>query len=125
MAATSAPRPQAQVLHNAKNASLADLVPKPTAVNGTTPADATDQLASLQASAVDIGFWTCSAGEFATARHGVNELILVLEGSGTLISEAGERTDHVAGDVVLIPDGWSGTWQIHEQFTKQYITVAI
>lgn len=125
MSAESLVMPRVLVLRNAEHASLAELVLKPTAVEGTTPSDATDNVISLDASKVDIGFWACSPGIFTTARQGVNEVILVLEGSGTLVSDLGERIDHAVGDVVLIPDGWSGTWEIHEQFKKQYITVAV
>ena len=117
--------PQVRVLRNVENASLAELVLKPTALDGTTPSDATDNAITLDASKVDIGFWACSPGTFKTARQGVNEVILVLEGSGTLVSDAGERVGHQAGDVVLIPNGWSGSWEIHEQFKKQYITMAV
>lgn len=124
MGAGTTTLPRVQVLRNAENASLAELVLKPTALQGTTPSDATDNLVTLDAGKVDIGFWACSPGVFKTARQGVNEVILVLEGSGTLVSDQGERVDHGVGDVVLIPDGWSGRWEIHEQFKKQYVTVS-
>ncbi len=105
--------------------SFADLVPKPTAIDGTQPKDAAVSVLTLNASSVDLGFWECSPGSFTTARQGVNEVIFVLEGKGTLVSDAGERLDHKAGDMVLIPNGWSGVWEIHEHFKKQYITVAV
>jgi len=35
-----------------------------------------------------------------------------------------ERVDHQAGDLVLIPNGWSGVWEIHGHFKKQYVTIA-
>ncbi|WP_434058848.1 cupin domain-containing protein [Escherichia coli] len=41
-----------------------------------------------------------------------------------MVSDTGERVDHKAGDMVLIPNGWSGTWEIHEHFKKQYITIS-
>ncbi|WP_170184065.1 cupin domain-containing protein [Glutamicibacter uratoxydans] len=117
--------PQARVLRNVENASLAQLVLKPTAVNGTEPSDAVDNVATMDASKIDLGFWACSPGVFKTARTGVNEIILVLQGSGTLVSDQGERVDHSVGDLVLIPDGWSGFWEIHEHFKKHYVTVAV
>ncbi|NQD41486.1 DUF861 domain-containing protein [Glutamicibacter halophytocola] len=117
--------PKVQILRNAENANLADLLPKPTALEGSAPSDATDNAITLQASRVDIGFWACSPGVFTTSRQGVNEVILVLEGSGTLVSDLGHRVEHRAGDMVLIPNGWSGAWEIHEKFKKQYITMAV
>jgi uncharacterized protein len=52
-------------------------------------------------------------------------VILVLEGRGTLISDTGERVAHKADDLVLIPNGWSGVWEIHEHFRKQYISISV
>jgi len=118
------PYPQVKVLRSLDTLSFAELVLKPTAVNGTAPKDATDSTFGTQASRVDLGFWQCSPGSFTTSRNGVNEVILVLEGKATLVSDGGERVDHQAGDMVLIPDGWSGVWEIHEQFKKQYISIS-
>ncbi len=125
MSAETSTMPQVQILSSVGTAQLADLVLKPTALNGTTPSDATDNAITLNAGTVDIGFWACSPGTFKTARNGVNEVILVLEGSGTLVADTGERVDHAVGDMVLIPNGWSGVWEIHEQFKKQYITLSV
>ncbi|EMY33014.1 hypothetical protein D477_017102 [Arthrobacter crystallopoietes BAB-32] len=116
---------QAKVLRSLDTLSLADLVLKPNAANGTAPKDAADSAFSVSASNVDLGFWECSPGSFRTARDGVNEVILVLEGKGTLVSDTGERVDHQTGDLVLIPNGWSGLWEIHEHFKKQYITMTV
>lgn len=115
--------PQIRVLRSLDSLPFAELVLKPTAINGTVPKDATDNALTIKASGVDIGFWECSPGTFKTARKGVNEVILVLEGKATLVSATGERVDHKTGDMLLIPDGWSGVWEIHEHFRKQYITI--
>lgn len=119
------PNAQATLLRSLDALSLSAPVAKPTAVNGTSPADATDSVSSLAASSVDLGFWECSPGSFKTARNGVNEVVLILEGSGTLVSDTGDRLDHKAGDLVLLPDGWSGVWEIHEQFRKYYVTMSV
>ena len=111
---------QARVLRSLDTLSFGELVLKPTAVGDTAPKDATDSAFTATASTVDLGFWEC----FTTARHGVNEVILVLEGKATLVSDTGERLDHEAGDMVLIPNGWSGVWEIHEHFRKQYISIS-
>ena len=116
---------QATVLRSIDALTFPELVAKATAVNGTSPADASDNAFSVAASNVDLGFWECSPGSFATSRIGVNEVVLILEGSGTLVSESGDRVDHKVGDLVLIPDGWKGVWEIHEQFRKYYATIAV
>ena len=119
------PNAQVKVLRSLDTLSFAELALKPTAIDGTEPKDATDNAFSVEASSVDLGFWECSPGSFKTARNGVNEVILVLEGKATLVSDTGERVDHKAGDMLLIPNGWSGVWEIHEHFRKQYITIAV
>ena len=116
---------EAQILRSLSTLSFPDLVEKATAVNGSKPKDATDNALTINASLVDLGFWECSPGSFKTARNGVNEVIFVLEGKGTLVSDTGERVDHKAGDIVLIPNGWSGVWEIHEHFKKQYVSMSV
>jgi uncharacterized cupin superfamily protein len=116
---------EAKVLRSLGTLSFPDLVVKTTALNGTVPKDATDNALTLQASNVDLGFWECSPGSFRTARDGVDEVILVLEGKGALVSDSGDRVHHEAGDMVLIPNGWSGVWEIHEHFKKQYISISV
>ena len=116
---------KAEVLRSLETLTFAELLPKATAINGSEPKDATDNALELNASNVSLGFWECSPGSFKTSRDGVNEVILVLEGRGTLISDTGERVDHKAGDLVLIPNGWSGVWEIHEHFRKQYISMSV
>ena len=116
--------PQVEVLRSVDSLSFPALALKSTAINGTEPKDATDNALTVKASRVDLGFWECSPGTFKTARDGVNEVILVLEGRATLVSDTGERVDHKAGDMVLIPNGWSGAWEIHEHFKKHYITIS-
>jgi len=116
---------RAEILRSLETLSFAELVLKPTAINGTEPRDATDSALTFKASNVNLGFWECSPGSFKTARDGVNEVVLVLEGKGTLVSDTGERVEHKAGDMVLIPNGWSGVWEIHEHFKKQYISISL
>jgi uncharacterized cupin superfamily protein len=116
---------QAEILRSLETLSFAELVLKPTAINGTEPRDATDSALTVKASNVNLGFWECSPGSFKTARDGVNEVVLVLEGKGTLVSDTGERVEHKAGDMVLIPNGWRGVWEIHEHFKKQYISISV
>ncbi|MFJ6313569.1 cupin domain-containing protein [Pseudarthrobacter oxydans] len=115
---------QAKVIRTMSGLSFHELTIKDTAINGTEPKDATDCAFAAAASKVNLGFWECSPGVFKTARDGVNEVILVLEGKGTLVSDAGDRLDHEAGDMVLIPNGWRGAREIHEQFKKQYILIS-
>lgn len=116
--------PHAKLLRSVNGLSFDELIIKHTAIKGTEPKDATDCAFTTAASKVNLGFWECSPGIFKTTRDKVHEVILVLEGKGTLVSDTGERLDHEAGDMVLIPAGWSGAWEIHKQFKKQYILIS-
>jgi uncharacterized cupin superfamily protein len=40
-----------------------------------------------------------------------DEFIHILEGELILVSDAGEQTEYSAGDWVMMPKGWSGTWE--------------
>lgn len=116
---------QARILRSLEALEFPPLVAKPTAIEGTSPCDATDEVLSIPASNVDLGFWECSPGSFRTAREDVNEVVLILEGSGTLVADDGTRLDHRAGDLVLIPNGWSGIWEVHEHLRKYYSVYSV
>ena len=45
------------------------------------------------------------------ADYGVDEFMYFLEGGVTLISVDGKRTEVGAGEAVVIPKGWRGTWE--------------
>lgn len=116
---------QARLLNSLNSLEFPPLAVKPTAVDDTSPSDASVGSLNIAASNADLGFWQCSPGSFKTARDGVNEVVLILEGRGTLISDSGERLDHQAGDLVLIPNGWSGVWEIHEHLKKYYAVYTV
>ena len=55
-----------------------------------------------------------------TEPYGVNEYMHFLEGSVTLTSTDGTVTEVNAGDSVVIPADWTGTWDT-EGYTKIYV----
>jgi len=71
-------------------------------------------------SGAEAGVWECMAG----SRHftyETNELVTVLAGSMTVTPDGDEPIEIEAGDVVLFPAGWSGSWEIHETLRKVYV----
>ncbi|MDX6717664.1 MAG: uncharacterized protein QOH30_4222 [Baekduia sp.] len=68
------------------------------------------------------GVWRCTPGPSRWDFTDVAEFIHVLEGSMTVTRDGGEATAAKAGDVVVFPKGWAGTWEIHETLTKAYVT---
>ena len=55
-----------------------------------------------------------------TKAYGVNEYMHFLEGGVTLTSSDGTVTEVTAGDSVIIPAEWTGTWDT-EGYTKIYV----
>jgi len=55
-----------------------------------------------------------------TKAYGVNEYMHFLEGGVTLTSSDGTVTEVKAGDSVIIPAEWTGTWDT-EGYTKIYV----
>jgi uncharacterized protein len=47
----------------------------------------------------------------------------VLSGSATLVGEDGQRVELAGGSTIVLPDGWKGTWEIHETLRKTYVII--
>lgn len=62
--------------------------------------------------------WECTPGEFASRRVGLNELCLFLAGSLEVEDSDGSVRVLSPGDVLILQDGWSGTWRILETVRK-------
>ena len=50
-----------------------------------------------------------------------DEYVLVLEGSVVLISTEGVRQEYQTGDQFLVPQGWTGTWEMPNRFRELII----
>ena len=75
------------------------------------PRDATRPLASDGGLAS--GSWWCSAGGWPSPNlRPTSEMFYVLSGHGMLTNRDGTRACFGPGDVVVLPKGWSGRWDI-------------
>jgi uncharacterized protein len=70
-------------------------------------------------SGAESGIWECTPGPSRWELE-TNELVHVLSGSMTVTADRAEPIEVGAGDVVMFPRGWSGTWEIHETLRKVY-----
>jgi uncharacterized cupin superfamily protein len=70
-----------------------------------------------------IGVWSCSPGRFPSSREGRDELAFILSGRAVILSDAGDSMEVGQGDALLLPDGWSGFWDISETVTKLYVNL--
>ncbi|MBT2231048.1 DUF861 domain-containing protein [Nonomuraea sp. NEAU-A123] len=47
----------------------------------------------------------------------------ILAGRATLTGEDGQTVELAPGSTVVLPDGWRGTWDVHETIRKTYVTI--
>lgn len=45
---------------------------------------------------------------------GYHEICQILAGRATLTGEDGQTVELAPGSTVVLPDGWRGTWDVHE-----------
>jgi hypothetical protein len=105
--------------------SLLDRVPfsdKPTAITaGLRERAATAWTAS--SANVRTGYWECGTGTFTGVRDGVHEVCYIVSGRATLRDVAGGVTEISVGSILVLPDGWTGTWEIHEPVEKVFVMI--
>jgi uncharacterized cupin superfamily protein len=68
----------------------------------------------------EVGIWECTAGPSYWTLE-THEEIYVIAGSMTVTREGEQPLEVKAGDAVVFPKGWAGTWQIHETLRKLYV----
>lgn len=104
---------------NSAHTPLPAPAPKPTSLTG--------QLESLlpvwDEARATVGVWECEPGTFTAFRDGYDEACVIVLGTATITSEDGEVFDVAAGDVLVTPRGWKGTWVVHEPLRKVYTIV--
>lgn len=81
------------------------------------PHDATRELTSV--GSVSVGTWWCGAGGWPSpALRTTTEVFFVLSGHGCLTDDDGMLHEFRTGDIVVLPKGWSGRWDIFEDIHK-------
>lgn len=66
------------------------------------------------------GTWQCTPGAFRSDHSGYVEFMHIVDGNAQLIGDDGTTVDLEAGMVLVIPDGWSGTWDVSRTLTKSF-----
>ena len=81
------------------------------------PVDATRPL--VKVGAVAAGAWSCTAGGWPSPNPRTStETFYVLEGEGSVVDEDGTRHRFGAGDLVVLPQGCRGRWDVHADIRK-------
>lgn len=95
--------------------------PKPTTL---TPGqeEAAQKLWSSEDGLTSIGVWECTPGHFTADRTGGGEYCHILSGRATVRNSDGSASRDIGpGDLLVLPQGWTGAWVIHEHMRKLYV----
>jgi uncharacterized cupin superfamily protein len=66
------------------------------------------------------GTWECEPGKWSHEQKG-DEYVSLLQGSMVLTSDAGVSDGYEAPDNFMIPDGWTGTWEVTSPLKKFFV----
>jgi uncharacterized cupin superfamily protein len=100
-------------------AELEDWGPLEEATDPDTPMQ-TAGIELWKAGDAEVGIWQCTPGPSYWNLE-THEEIYVIAGSMTVTRDGEEPVEVKAGDAVVFPKGWAGTWQIHETLRKLYV----
>jgi uncharacterized cupin superfamily protein len=70
---------------------------------------------------VQVGVWECTPGGWAIEDRPDHETVQLLAGRARLTNADGSSVELGAGDVLTLPKGWSGRWDILETVRKLYV----
>ena len=86
-----------------------------------SPTSASHKIYDVGSTAV--GAWTCTPGSWPVVERPTTEAFHILEGSCFLTNADGTSRRCVAGDTVVLPKGWTGSWDIIETVHKIWVVV--
>jgi uncharacterized cupin superfamily protein len=69
-----------------------------------------------------VGVWECTPGGWAIEDRPDSETVRILAGRARLTNADGSSVELTPGDVLVLPKGWSGRWDILETVRKFYAT---
>jgi uncharacterized protein len=106
------------VVRQAASAELAPAGPRAGADSG----DPRMSVLAAPASVGNMGVWECTPGGWQITNRGDTETCFILSGAATMTDDAtGEKHEITAGDLIVLPAGWSGRWDITETLRKVYV----
>jgi uncharacterized cupin superfamily protein len=68
------------------------------------------------------GVWECTPGRFTADRSKETELCYIISGKAALRRADGEVKTIGPGDVLILPRGWRGEWEIIET-TRKFFSI--
>lgn len=104
----------------AREIDLSNKTPKPNIIHGD-PMEAIHEIHRDEDGKVLIGVWECTPGSYHSAKVGYSELMVILGGHATITPTGGEPLDLRDGSAIVTPDGWTGTWDVHDTIRKVFL----
>jgi hypothetical protein len=72
---------------------------------------------------LSIGVWEAQAGEIVIPEpYPIDELMYVLSGKFVLVDQQGNREECGEGEALIMPKGWSGTFEVPEHVRKIWVS---
>jgi len=72
-----------------------------------------------------IGVWECTPGHFTADRTKAGEYCHIISGRATVRDSDGSREREIGpGDLLILPQGWTGEWILHEHMRKLFVISA-
>lgn len=103
---------------------LADFRPKPTTLTEGQQ-EAAKELWSSADGRTSIGVWECTPGRFTADRSKAGEYCHIIAGRATVRNSDGTGSRDIGpGDLLVLPQGWTGEWEIHDHMRKLYVISA-
>lgn len=113
-----------QAFASLESVELDEFADKPTTL---TPGQQ-EALSMLWTSADDltkIGVWECTPGHFTADRTAGGEYCHIISGRATVSNSDGSASREIGpGDLLVLPQGWTGEWVIHEHMRKLFVISA-
>ena len=69
------------------------------------------------------GVWEVTPGTFDSTRPEYHELCQIVSGSATITEPDGTSFEVVPGALFITPEGWVGTWEVHETLRKAWVVI--
>lgn len=106
------------------NVTLGAFADKPTTLTpGQT--EASNLLWTSVDERTSIGVWECTPGRFTADRSAAGEYCHILSGRATVSNSDGSVSRDIGpGDLLVLPQGWTGQWEIHEHMRKLFVISA-
>ncbi len=102
------------------SADIGAFAPKPTSIEGSQK-EASRTLFESKDGTLNIGIWECTPGRFTADRTKSSETCHFIFGRVEMRHVDGSVEIFGPGDVLVLPQGWTGEWRILETTRKLYI----